>query len=56
MVRDAAPELLEALKEARCWMRFGDNETPAQRGATCSTAHEAHAMIIAAIAKAEGRE
>lgn len=46
----AAPELLEALKEARRWM-YG---IPAENGATCETKSEMVDMMDAAIAKAEG--
>ena len=51
----AAPDLLEALKEAYCWNRGHEAGTPAERGCKCETWHDAETMIAAAIAKAEGR-
>ena len=45
-----APELLEALKEARRWM----SGIPAENGATCETKAQMSDMVDAAIAKAEG--
>jgi len=51
----AAPELLEALKEAYCWIPDGTRQSPEQRGAQCATVYDVEDMIRASIRKAEGR-
>ena len=48
----AAPELLEALREMRCWI--GNGKPAAKMGATCETLSGALDLADAAIAKAEG--
>ncbi len=50
----AAPDLLQALKEATCWLR-GTGKTAAESGCHCETLHEVQTLIWAAIAKAEGK-
>ena len=50
----AAPELLEALREALCWIPDGSRQTPDQRGAKCETAYDARKMVRAILSKAEG--
>ena len=44
--------LLEALKEASCWITDGSRRTPEQRGAKCQTADDVRRMIAAAVEKA----
>ena len=52
----AAPELLEALKEAQAWINQGTGSTPHERGAKCETLGDVFEMIESAKDKAEGRK
>jgi len=51
---EAAPDLLEALEELKCWLRVGDFSTPLERGAKCDTQSYAIQRVEAAIRKAKG--
>lgn len=49
----AAPDLLAALIEARCWLRW-PGKTPEKMGAKCEVEIDMKDMVDAAIAKAGG--
>lgn len=49
----AAPEMLFALKEARCWIDDGSGQTPEQKGAQVDMLTSVLRVIDTAIAKAE---
>ncbi len=54
--RERERELVEALKEAHCWMVGWNEGNPATHGAKCATSSEAHRTVISALARAEAKE